>query len=257
VPKQYRRSWLRWIDGAKTRDIPDAHYRWIHRARQDPEWRKRIEDAVRAIAPKPEEGWPHWNNTAVSQCNVSTICRSVRMVAYDIGFVKCRSGPGFMRDDNPALPKDVPLRDLWLTKPRKKLSGREPSECLGFRANFQGKFLDKQIREAQAALSAQIRSVASIKRGNITAGGTEIVLSGGPKPRLRAFIGETAWCVWRAGIQKKFPLANPNLFSRATIARSTYGASRAAQCAAWRRHQQDPRAKKPSGKSQRSECRHG
>jgi hypothetical protein len=85
IPEQYRESWRRLVSpGAKTSDVPDAHYRWIRRACNSDPWRAKILSAIqqeREINPLFACPHPVWGNqkrsNPVAQGTVTTICRSV------------------------------------------------------------------------------------------------------------------------------------------------------------------------------------
>lgn len=153
VPLEYRPSWRRLlVPGAKVRDIPDAHYRWIRRACTEKPWRSRILQAIRDERKvNPLFGQPHieWRNQdelhrtrysegwqPIAQASVSTLCR--RASASTTLYWKEGEHPG-------PLTRKVTKRTIH----------RAIVACNGFRKNFQGAQLEeygKSVREGIASL---------------------------------------------------------------------------------------------------------
>ena len=141
VPEQYRQSWRRLLlPNAKIRDVPDADYRWIRRARTEP-WRSRILSAIREERKtNPQFGRAsfEWGASPEGQGSVSTLCRSVSVspTLY------------WKRGDRPGL----------LTRRRTtRTMQRYVTGCEGFRANFRG----AQLEEYRASFRAGIAQLVS------------------------------------------------------------------------------------------------
>jgi hypothetical protein len=151
IPEQYRQSWRSLVvPGAKTADIPDAHYRWIRRACNADPWRSKILSAIQEERKvDPTFGRPHsaWRNHEelhrtrfyegshpVAQGSVSTLCHSVSVSATLYWKQGDRPGP---------LTRKAARRTV-----RRCIVG-----CDGFRENFTGARLDEYQKSFQAGIA--------------------------------------------------------------------------------------------------------
>lgn len=140
VPEQYRQSWRQLLfSDAKVRDVPDAHYRWIQRARTG-SWRSRILSAIREerrTNPQFGRAFIEWPAGPVGQGSVSTLCRGVSVSPTLYWKRGDRPGPLTRRSTQRTIQRYI-------------------TGCEGFRANFRGAQLEEYRTSFQAGMAQLI-----------------------------------------------------------------------------------------------------